>query len=175
METLNQQYIDIFIRKTKNAEYKTKYGIPFECVELIRRFFSTIKGYTYPDVVDAVDFFNKINSLNSITSKTDNIQLNTYSYPYVHTSSYYLKPGSILFWKYKKTTFPYGHVALILDSNENETVIIQQNLNPPVKVISTKELFEKMSSPKSKFLGIKTIPPEISKNIRNVEYKVIRL
>ena len=101
--------------------------------------------------------------------------MNTYSYPYVHTSSYYLKPGSILFWKYKKTTFPYGHVALILDSNENETVIIQQNLNPPVKVISTKELFGKMSSPKSKFLGIKTIPPEISKNIRNVEYNVIRL
>ena len=175
MESSKQQYIDIFIRKTKNAEYKTKYGIAFECVELIRRFFSTIKGYTYPDVVDAVDFFNKINTLNSITSKTDNIQLNTYSYPYVRTSSYYLKPGSILFWKYKKTSFPYGHVALILDSNENETVIIQQNLNPPVKIISTKELFEKMNSPKSKFLGIKTIPPEISKNIRNVEYNVIRL
>ena len=32
MESSKQQYIDIFIRKTKNAEYKTKYGIAFECV-----------------------------------------------------------------------------------------------------------------------------------------------
>jgi hypothetical protein len=175
MESSKQQYIDIFIRKTKNASYNTTYGIAFECVELIRRFFATIKGYTYPDVVDAVDFFNKINELDSVTSKTDHMRLNTCSYPYTHSSSYYLKPGSILFWKYKKTSFPYGHVALILDSNDDETVIIQQNLNPPVKIISTKELFEKMNSPTSKFLGIKTIPPEISKNIRNVKYNIIRL
>lgn len=173
--TPDMKTIDIFIRKTPNAKYNTQYGIAFECVELIRRFFSTIKGYTYPDVVDAVDFFNKINELTSTTRKDTTIPLQTYSYPYKYTSSYYLQPGSILFWKYKKTTFPYGHVALILDSNSKTTVILQQNLNPAVKIISTKELFDKMNDPKSKFLGIKTIPPEISTNIKNIEYHVIRL
>jgi hypothetical protein len=174
-------HIDIFIRKTKNAKYDTKYGIAFECVELIRRSFCTLTGYTYPDVVDAVDFFNKIHELSPIsggaganTSKPP-IPLQSYSYPYTRTWSYYFKPGSILFWKYKKTAFPYGHVALVVDSNENETTIIQQNLNPPVKVFNTKELMQKMNSPNSKFLGIKTIPPEISKNIKNVEYNIIRL
>lgn len=171
----SKKYIEIFIRKTKNAKYITKYGISFECVELIRRFFETIKGYTFPDVIDAVDFFNKINELSSVTTEVDKIQLQTYSYPYMNSSSNYLKPGSILFWKYKKTNFPYGHVALILDSNDKETVFIQQNLNPPVKIISTKELFTKMNSPKSKFIGIKTIPTEISKNIQNVVYSVVYL
>jgi hypothetical protein len=170
-----QPIIDIFIRKTKNAKYITKYGISFECVELIRRFFATIKGYTFPDVIDAVDFFNKVNELQSVQTEKNQIQLQTYSYPYMNSSSQYLKPGSILFWKYKKNTFPYGHVAVILDSNDKETVFIQQNLNPPVKIISTKELFTKMNSPKSKFLGIKTIPTEISKNIQNVVYSVVYL
>ena len=35
--------IDIYLQKT-NKTYKTKYGIPFQCVELIRRFFSTLKN-----------------------------------------------------------------------------------------------------------------------------------
>ena len=174
-------HIDIFIRKTKNAKYDTKYGIAFECVELIRRSFCTLTGYTYPDVVDAVDFFNKIHELPPLSEGSGAntgkppIPLQTYSYPYTRAWSYYFKPGSILFWKYKKTAFPYGHVALVVDSNENETTIIQQNLNPPVKVFNTKELLEKMNSPTSKFLGIKTIPPEISKKIKNVEYNIIRL
>ena len=66
-----EQTINIYIKKkdSKN-EYKTKYGVPFQCVELIRRFFSTIKlegvismsskVSSFPSVIDAVDFFNII-------------------------------------------------------------------------------------------------------------------
>ena len=63
----------------------------------------------------------------------------------------------------------------MLDSNNKTTTIIQQNLNPPVKIYDTKTLFEKMNSSKSKFLGIKTIPKKLAKNINVVEYKIIRL
>jgi len=165
-----EQTINIYIKKkdSKN-EYKTKYGIPFQCVELIRRFFSTIKNVSFPSVIDAVDFFNIIDVL---SSNNKVFKLKTYEYPYTKSYSDYLKPGSIIFWKYKKPNFPHGHVALILDSNEKETIIIQQNLNPPIKVYDTKTLFDKMNKINSKFLGIKTIPKSLSKNINKIKYNV---
>jgi len=168
-----EQTINIYIKKkdSKN-EYKTKYGIPFQCVELIRRFFSTIKNVSFPSVIDAVDFFNIIDVL---SSNNKVFKLKTYEYPYTKTYSDYLKPGSIIFWKYKKPNFPHGHVALILDSNDKETIIIQQNLNPPVKIYDTKTLFNKMNKINSKFLGIKTIPKLLSKNINKIKYNIILL
>jgi hypothetical protein len=128
-------------------------------------------------VVDAVDLFKRINEFTSTKSKTQKpTALHTYAYPYTNNASYYLKPGAILFWKYKKNTFPYGHVALVLDSNPHETVIIQQNLNPPVKTYNTKELFEKMNCASSKFAGVKLLPPNITENISTeVKYTVVRL
>jgi len=35
-----QDNIVLYIKKTKNASYPTKYGLEFQCVELIRRFFT---------------------------------------------------------------------------------------------------------------------------------------
>lgn len=165
--------IDIYLQKT-NKTYKTKYGIPFQCVELIRRFFSTIKGISFQDVTDAVDFFNKINSFYLLKNPLKTIELKTFSYPYINTYSYYLKPGSILFYKYK-SNFPYGHVSLILDSTDKETIVIQQNLNPPIKIYNTQELFEKINCPKSKFLGIKILPRKYTSNIKNVKCTIIKL
>lgn len=62
--------------------------------------------------------------------------------------------------------FPHGHVAM-----KNETTVIQQNLNQPVKIYDTKELFTKMNRVNSKFLGVKTIP----KIIPRIEYNVVRI
>lgn len=58
--------INIYVQKT-NKTYNTNYGIPFQCVELIRRFFSTNKllGVSFPSVVDAIDFFNTVRTLSS--------------------------------------------------------------------------------------------------------------
>ena len=56
--------VDIYVKKT-NKKYKTNYGVPFQCVELIRRVFSTVMNVSFPDVVDAVDFFNNINFLSN--------------------------------------------------------------------------------------------------------------
>ena len=168
--------IDIYLQKTNKTykTYKTKYGIPFQCVELIRRFFSTIEGISFPDVTDAVDFFNKINSFYLLKNLSQSIELKIFSYPYIHTYSYYLKPGSILFYKYK-TNFPFGHVALILDSTYKETIVIQQNLNPPIKIYGTQELFAKINCPKSKFLGIKRLPNKYTSNIKNVKCTIVKL
>ena len=52
--------INIYFKKTDKI-YETEYGIPFQCVELIRRFFSTIKNVSFSSVVDAVEFYNVIN------------------------------------------------------------------------------------------------------------------
>jgi len=38
-ETETENGIVLYIKKYKNATYPTKYGIEFQCVELIRRFF----------------------------------------------------------------------------------------------------------------------------------------
>jgi len=45
---------------------------------------------------------------------------------------------------------------------------IQQNLNPPIRVYDTKELFAKMNRPDSKFLGIKTVPFRLPKVVCSV-------
>ena len=53
----NKNNIVLYIKKNEKATYPTKYGMEFQCVELIRRFFSIHKGLTFPDVVDASDLF----------------------------------------------------------------------------------------------------------------------
>ena len=63
----------------------------------------------------------------------------------------------------------------MLDSDDKTTTIIQQNLNPPVKIYDTKLLFIKMNSPKSKFLGIKIIPKSLSKNINLINYEIVKI
>jgi len=163
----------IYIQKT-NKTYKTHYGIPFQCVELIRRFFSTnpLLHVSFPSVVDAVDFFNSIHTLSS-PSKV--IKLETFTYPYSQHFSHYLKPGSIMFWKRRNPNFPDGHVALIVESNDKETVVIQQNHSPPIKKYVTKDLFAKMNCSNTKFAGIKTLPAKVSSTIQNIPYQVIRL
>ena len=179
--------IVLYIKKTKNATYPTKYGIQFECVELIRRFFCIHKGLTFPDVVDAVDLFKRINEFTPVSASTSPKRapsasstatataIHTYQYPYQHKAAYYLKPGVILFWKYKKIDYPYGHVAIIWKSNANETLIIQQNLNPPIKTYNTNELFEKMNCRTSKFAGVKILPSNIISGVQNMECEIRRL
>jgi hypothetical protein len=173
--------IVLYIKKTKNASYSTKYGLEFQCVELIRRFYSIHKGLTFPDVVDASDFFKRITEFTPTPTPTSNTQhpvtLQTCSFPYTHHATYYLRPGSILFWKYKKHDYPYGHVAIIWknEPETNETLVVQQNLNPPIKCYNTTVLFSKMNCANSKFAGVKLLPREYLSGIQKLECIVHRL
>lgn len=176
-ETAGKDNIVLYIKKHKNASYPTKYGVEFQCVELIRRFFSIHKGLSFPDVVDASDFFKRINAFTPVRGSSGNVALETSAYPYKRPASYYLRPGSILFWKYRKPDYPYGHVALIWknDPETDETLVVQQNLNPPIKRYSTAALFAKMNTATSKFPGVKRLPIEYLKGIEKMECVIHRL
>ena len=177
-----KENIVLYIKKTKNASYPTKYGLEFQCVELIRRFFSIHKGLTFPDVVDASDLFKRITeftpaSISTTGANNKSVALQTHAYPYSRSAKHYLRPGSILFWKYKKPDYLYGHVAFIWknDPTTNETYVVQQNLNPPIKRYITTELFSKMNRADSKFAGVKLLPQEYLTGIETLECIVHRL
>jgi hypothetical protein len=156
---------------TNVDNYSSKYGIPFECVEFIRRFFVTQCNYTFPSVIDAEDMFYTINMLINI-SNHHIIVLKTYEYPYGRENHNketnnrifnYLKPGSILFWKKtNNVNLKYGHVALVVEANESYVTIANQNLDPYIKTYDTSELIQLMNSENSPFLGIKVIPSKLS-------------
>jgi hypothetical protein len=63
-----KENIVLYIKKTANATCPTKYGVEFQCVELIRRFFSIHKGITFPDVIDATDFFKRIDAFTNVAN-----------------------------------------------------------------------------------------------------------
>ena len=176
-EKEEQANIVLYIKKTKNASYPTKYGLEFQCVELIRRFFSIHKGLTFPDVVDASELFTRITEFTPTATPHHAVTLQTCSYPYTNQATYYLRPGSILFWKYKKPDYPYGHVAIIWknDATTGETLVVQQNLNPPIKRYNTRILFSKMNCTGSKFAGVKLLPREYLTGIHNLDCIVHRL
>jgi hypothetical protein len=178
-EEENNKKIVLYVKKTKNGLHRTKYGVPFQCVELIRRFFSIHKGLTFPDVVDACDFFKNVHAFTPVSASISAVPIETYAYPYSRQRqpSYYLRPGSILFWKYKKPDYQYGHVALIwkTDTKTNQTYVVQQNLNPPIKIYDTTVLFSKMNSGSSKFAGVKILPKEYLTGIRYLECAVHKL
>jgi hypothetical protein len=177
----------LLLTKTQNTDvdkYTSPYGIPFECVELIRRIFSTQCNYTFPSIVDAEDMFYSINALYNITDKSTTVSLKTYQYPY--GSGYenpnkiilsYLKPGNLLFWKkiQDNDDFKYGHVAIIISANNFQVTIAQQNRNPPIEVYNITELIGLMNRDNSQFLGIKVIPQNLSlfllHKLKNIQVK----
>jgi len=173
-----EENIVLYIKKNKNATYPTKYGLEFQCVELIRRFFSIHRGLTFPDVVDAANLFKRIHEFTRTSADVPpTVALQTCEYPYTNQAAYYLRPGSILFWKYRKPDYPYGHVALIWKTKPetNETYVVQQNLNPPIKIYNTTELFAKMNSKTSKYAGVKLLPSQYLTGISKLECVVHRL
>ena len=173
MQNLQSSMIHIYTKTTNtNADnYSSKYGIPFECVEFIRRFFVTQCNYTFPSVIDAEDMFYTIKMLTNI-SNHHIMLLKTYEYPYGSDNDHqetnnkifnYLKPGSILFWKKtNNVNLKYGHVALVVSANESYVTIANQNLYPYIRTYNTIELIKLMNSENSPFLGIKVISSKLS-------------
>ena len=149
----------VHMKSNENKTYETNAGIPFECVEFVRRYFMQTFGLTFPSVIDATDMFFQIHALVPLSSKQKPVALHTFIYPYVKPALYYLRPGTILFWKPKQTEeLKYGHVALIVEVNPQYVVVAQQNREPPIQIHKTRELFNSINCPNSAYLGIKTIP-----------------
>ena len=168
--------------------YNSSYGIPFECVELIRRILSTQCNYTFPSVVDAEEMFFSINALYNIHETSTTVSLKTYQFPYGFEYAYayensnnkilsYLKPGNILFWKKvkKDDDFMYGHVAIIISANNYHVTIAQQNRHPPIEQYNTAKLVAMINREDSQFLGVKALPDNLSKylshKLKNIQVK----
>lgn len=180
----------VIFTKTPNTNvdnYKSSYGEPFECVELIRRILSKECNYTFPSIVDAEEMFFLINELYNIHETSTTVSLKTYQFPYGFEYAYayensnknvlsYLKPGNILFWKkVKNDDLMYGHVAIIISANNFQVTIAQQNRNPPIEIYNTAELVAMINCEDSKFLGIKVLPRNLSEylshKLKNMQVK----
>lgn len=152
--------VHVYVKSNDNKTYKTNAGIPFECIEFVRRYFIQTYGLTFPSVVDATDMFHRIHELTPLSLKKTPVALQTFIYPYVKPALHYLRPGTMLFWKPKKTDeLKYGHVALIVESNAKYVVVAQQNREPPIQIHSTRKLFNSINCPNSVYLGVKTVLP----------------
>jgi hypothetical protein len=173
---------------TNVDNYNSSYGIPFECVELIRRILSTQCNYTFPSVVDAEEMFFSINALYNIHETSTTVSLKTYQFPYGFEYAYayensknkilsYLKPGNILFWKKVKNDddFMYGHVAIIISANNFHVTIAQQNCDPPIEQYNTAKLVDMINREDSQFLGVKVLPENLSNylshKLKNIQVK----
>ena len=151
----------VYVKSVNNPNseknYQTDAGIPFECVEFVRRYFMQTHGLTFPSVVDATDMFYRIHALVPMQSQSDKIvALQTRVYPYVRNALHYLRPGTMLFWVPAPTDeLKYGHVALVVEADAEHVVIAQQNRWPPIQTHNTRELFNAINSPRSEYLGVK--------------------
>jgi hypothetical protein len=148
--------LDMYVKTNDNQTYKTNAGIPFECVEFVRRYFIQTRGLTFPSVVDATDMFYRIHELVPAQSSQSSQSLQTRVYPYVRNALHYLRPGTMLFWVPAPTDeLKYGHVALVVEADAEHVVVAQQNRSPPIQVHNTRELFNAINSPNSLYLGVK--------------------
>jgi len=142
----------------RKNKIKTEYGIPFECVELARRFYNQYYGLTFPSVRDASEIFKKIDSLIH-TGNHQMVLLQTITAPHIDR----ICVGDAIFWRKHEKNDNYGHVGIIVYSDGKKVVIAQQNEDNPLEVHNTKKLIKEMNIVNSQFLGLKRLPNWIPK------------
>lgn len=150
----------ILYKKNPKRTYSS-YGIPFECVELVRRYFTLYYGLTFPSIPDAFDMFSSINSLIHINTNQV-ILLETVFSQNVDD----LHVGDILFWKRNRANSNYGHVAIIVRSTKGKVAIAQQNMWNLVEEYNKSDIIRAMNRKNSQFLGIKRLPKFIPTQVR---------
>jgi hypothetical protein len=142
----------------RRRKIKTEYGIPFECVELARRFYNQYYGMTFPSIRDAYQMFKKIDSL-IYTGNNQVILLQTIVAPNIDR----ICVGDALFWRRKEKNDNYGHVGIVVYSDGKRVVIAQQNQKKPLKEYTTLEIQKKLNLKNGKYLGLKRLPDWIPK------------
>jgi hypothetical protein len=142
----------------RRKKIKTDYGIPFECVELARRFYNQYYGLTFPSICDAYEFFRKIDSLIH-TANNQVVQLQTIGAPNIER----ICVGDALFWRRNEKNMNYGHVGIVVYSDGKKVVIAQQNQKKPLKECTTAELLKKLNLRTGKYMGLKRLPDWIPK------------
>lgn len=146
-------YKQLILYKRNSKKIYSNYGIPFECVELIRRYFILYYNLTFPSINDAYDMFYLINSL--IHINTNQVILLETVFP---SNINDLQVGDIIFWKRNKTNNNYGHVGIIISSTKTSVVIAQQNMHNLVEKYNKNDLIRSINRKNTIFLGIKHLP-----------------
>jgi hypothetical protein len=142
----------ILYKKNPKKTYSS-YGIPFECVELVRRYFTLYYGLTVPSIPDAFDMFSSINSLIHINTNQIILLETVYSQNVDE-----LRVGDIIFWKRNRANNYYGHVAIVIRSTKGKVVIAQQNMDKLVEEYNASDIIRSMNRKNSQFFGIKRLP-----------------
>jgi hypothetical protein len=142
----------------RQKKIKTNYGIPFECVELVRRFYNQYYGLTFPSIQDAYQMFKKIDSL-IYTGNHQIVLLQTLTAPNIDR----ICVGDAIFWRRNVKNLNYGHVGIIVYSDGKKVVIAQQNQKKPLKECNTLEILKKLNLRNGKYLGLKRLPDWIPK------------
>ena len=150
----------ILYKKNPKKTY-SNYGIPFECVELVRRYFTLYYGLTFPSIPDAFDMFSSINSLIHINTNQVILLETVYSQNVDD-----LRVGDILFWKRNRMNTNYGHVAIVVSAIKGKVAIAQQNMGNLVEEYNTSDIIRAMNRKNSQFLGIKRLPRFIPTPVR---------
>ena len=143
----------LILYKKNPKKIYSSYGIPFECVELVRRYFILYYGLTFPSITDAFDMFSSVNSLIHINTN-QLILLETVNSQNVDD----LRVGDIIFWKRNRSNTNYGHVAIVVHSTKGKVVIAQQNMANLVEEYNKSDIIRVINRKNSQFLGIKRLP-----------------
>jgi len=154
-------YQPLILYKKNPKKIYSSYGIPFECVELIRRYFTLYYDLTFPSIPDAFDMFSSINSLIHINTNQVILLETVYSQNVDD-----LRVGDILFWKRNRANNYYGHVAIVVRAIKGKVAIAQQNMDKLVEEYSTSDIIRAMNRKNSQFLGIKRLPKFIPTPVR---------
>jgi len=150
----------LHIYMDRRKKVKTDYGVAFECVELVRRFYNQYYGLTFPSVRNAYEMFKNIDSLIH-TGNHQMVLFQSIGAPNIDR----ICVGDALFWRKHKNNDNYGHVGIIVYSDEKKVVIAQQNQVNALEVYNTRKLMKEMNAINSQFLGLKRLPDWISKPV----------
>ncbi len=98
-------------------------GLKYQCVEFVKRYYYEYFHHAMPDTYgDAKDFFDKSLADGALNPKRDLLQ-------FKNPSKFRPQPNDIIVWKGNKGN-PFGHIAIISDTNCCVIEIVQQNPGP---------------------------------------------
>lgn len=93
------------------------YGVKYECVEFIRRYYIHVYGVTFQEIDNASDLIKLTHGIDIITKKHIPFQISKTP-----------QPGDIIVWKKEAPYEKTGHVAIVVDVLSKKRIrVVEQN------------------------------------------------
>lgn len=149
-------YPPLIIYKKCSKDSFSSYGIPCQCIELVRRYFNLYFGLSFNSIKDAHEMYYKMNYLTNIANKY--IALDTINANDLKLSGSSIRVGDIIFWKRNIKNSFYGHVGIVIYVANGKVIIAQQNTSNVLQEYNVSDIIQEMNKNDSPFLGIKRLP-----------------